>query len=102
MPRNSYVLTISSTNVSSGHVVRVYNQTNGETLSGIFNASGNAVLDLANLITEVVNGDIIQVKVNGKFEAFATSTVTTAKITAGGDDVELTGVATSSTLSDIS
>jgi len=100
--RKPYALSISCTNVSSSHIVTIFNRTNKESLTGVFDSSGHTVIDLANLTTEIAVNDQLEIKVNGKYEAYTVHTITTTSLNNGGTDIELTSVATSSTLADVS
>lgn len=99
--RKPYSLSISCTNVSSGHIVTIFNRTNKELLTGIFDSSNHTIIELVHLTTEVAVGDQIEIKVNGKYEAYIVHTITTTSIGNGGEQIDLTSVATSSTLVDV-
>lgn len=99
--RIPYALSISCTNVSSGHIVTTFNRTNKELFTGVFDSSGHTVINLNELTTEIVVGDQIEIKVNGKYEAYAVHTITTTSLNNGGEQIDLTSVATSSTLADV-
>lgn len=96
--RISYVLAIEATNVSEGHKVIVYNRNTQEKLTGIFDSSGQCVLDLVNFTNEVSVDNVLEVKVISKYIAQTTHTISLSGITAGGANISLTTLASPSSL----
>ena len=107
MPSNRtepYTVSIESSQGSAaeGFKVRVTNRNSKETLIGTFNSLGRALVDLAEYATQFANGDVLEIKVNGKIEGFTTHTVNTSGASSGGTDVSLTTAAVNSNLVSVS
>jgi len=89
-----YVYDVDGSTVVEGAIVGAFNFTKGEWLDYskkcTTNSSGEYTIDLANLTTQVANGDVIYVYVtyNNK-SANARAILTTANITAGSWDLNL-------------
>jgi len=103
MPSNlvaPYVLAIndSSSDVSSGHTVRVYNRTTQELIVGTFDSEYHALVDLANFTNAITEDDILDIKVLGKYVGATTHTVSLSGSKSGGVDINLTTAASPSSL----
>ena len=95
MARQPYVIALYDSNVSEGHKLMAINMINGEKISGTFNAAKEVLIDLANLPTEITEGDIIEIKMLSKYVAFTTHTV---QLELGGAEISWTSAASPSNL----
>ncbi len=95
-----YTIFLKDKNASSVENFKViaYNRTTKEKLTESFNSSSELGFDLANFVTAVEDGDVIELSMMSKYTAMTTHTVTKTGAALGGADVSWTSVASPSSL----
>ena len=93
-----YTIFLEDSNTSEGHIVIAVNRTTGEKLTERFSSDKQVGFDLAKFPTEVVEGDIIEVKMLSKYVAFTTHTVSKTGASSGGVTLTWTSAASPSNL----
>jgi len=82
-PVSPVLITIKVTNGNAGEYVKVTNLTSGNTMRGILNSSGEAILNTADKKYGYTwnNGDAIQVEIHGRINQVVNQTLSSVTTT---------------------